>query len=102
MLSKFLEGTMFLRNIKSQYLSLSVMRNEENNQIMKNKLIDTAFLYYRYYLEVDPAPGVSYENFVQHVKALINFLRAEGMHAIPACDFEDILNDGKPVIEFMK
>lgn len=102
MISDFLDGEIFLRNIDSEYLSISVMKNEDYDSEKKEAAESGAFVFYRYYLEVDPSEGVDYQTFVKQVKLLVNFLRSKGFRTVPSCDFEDELNDGRPYTEFMK
>jgi hypothetical protein len=93
LINDFLNGKIFLRNIDNDYLSLSVMKNEDYDPIKKDSELDDAFLYYRYYLDVDPSDNVNRETFVQQLRFLINFLRKNGFKTQPVCDFENELND---------
>ena len=103
LISDFINGTItFLGEIESNALSISVIKNKDFDGELKNRPESGSFVYYQYYLEVEPSEGVDYQTFVKQVKALVDFLRSKGFRTIAACDFEDELNDGKPATEFMK
>jgi hypothetical protein len=77
LINDFLNGEMFSRDIDNKYLSLSVMKNEDYDHIKKDSEKNNEFLYYRYYIEIDPAENVDYETFMQHINELITFLQGK-------------------------
>lgn len=93
LISDFLDGEIFLRDIESKYLSISVMKNEDYDPILKDKGQRGAFVYYRYYIDIDPAEGVDYKTFIEHVKALNKFLRSKGFKTVVVSDSEENFNE---------
>lgn len=49
------------------------------------------FVFFRYYLDVDQAPGANRPQFVRGISELLEALWACGIEAIAACDFENEL-----------
>ena len=92
LINDYLHGDLWMNEIESKFLSISVMKNK---RIDSTKTPDTsdAFLNYPYYLDIDPADNVNRETFIQQLKSLINFLRKNGFKAQPVCDFEEELNE---------
>jgi hypothetical protein len=94
MISDFLDGEIFLRDIESKYLSIFVMKNEDYDPILKDKGQRGAFVYYHYYIDIDPAAeGVDYKTFIEHVKALNKFLRSKGFKTVVVSDSEEDFNE---------
>jgi len=85
--------------IDSLYLDIDVILNDEYDEKLKHE--SNGFLFYKYYLDIEPVEGTAYRDYVSQVKLLIGFLREKGFKAIPACDFEDELNEEKSYKEFM-
>jgi len=90
-----------INTITSRYIDLDVISNDEFNE-KNTSLPKSGFLFYRYFLDVEPIAGTKYENYLSSLKILINGLRKRGFKVIPSCDFEDELNEGKPYTEWMK
>ena len=87
--------------VENKYLFITINRNEDKNMVLKNNPKD-GFLFYSYYLDIEPSEGIDINTYLTHLKSLINSLRSKGFKTIAACDFEDELNDSKPYTEFMK
>lgn len=76
-----------MMSIKSKILNIYIVMNDEFDSFKVASGPD-AFLYYPYYLEVDPAPGVARDVYIGKVAQLLTSLRTRGWRAVPACDFE--------------
>lgn len=101
LLATLLKTTSHGAYVENNYLSITVNRNEDRSDILKNNTQD-GFLFYQYYLDIEPTETTNFELYLQQLKFLVKELRSKGMRVIPACDFEDELNDGKSYTEFMK
>lgn len=71
----------------------SVMDIEDNDDFNKETKRNSpnGFLYFRYFIDVEPVPGVSYEAYLNSLSSLLVSMRHRGIGVIPACDFEDML-----------
>lgn len=77
--------------IITDWCDISVRRNEEYRQ--EQYLIDsTDFLYWRYYLDIDPL-NIDEKQYIRSVAKLLRDLREHGMGVVIACDFEDEVNN---------
>ena len=77
--------------IITDWCDISVRRNKEYRQ--EQHLIDsTDFLYWRYYLDIDPL-NVDKKQYIRSVAKLLKDLREHGMGIVIACDFEDEVNN---------
>jgi hypothetical protein len=101
LLATLLKTTSHGAYVENNYLLITVNRNEDRNDILKNNLQD-GFLFYQYYLDIEPSKTTNFELYLQQLKFLVAELRSKGMSVVPSCDFEDELNDGKFYTEFMK
>lgn len=90
-----------INSISSDYLDLDVISNKEFDEKYINLPID-GFLFYKYFLDVEPMPGIKYDDYISQLKILIKGLREKGFNVVPACAFENELNEGKNYKEFMK
>jgi hypothetical protein len=70
--------------------STGVIDVEDNNDFDHEMRRDpaTGFLYFRYYLDVEPLRGVGHLSYVEFLSHLLRGLRREAAKVVPACDFE--------------
>lgn len=99
-INDFLKGEIRSRNIDSTHVSLSVIKNKNTGFNRMNDPID-GFLYYPFYLEIEPSQPIRRAAYIHTVKGMIAFLREKDFIAIPSCNFEDELNEDKGYREFM-
>jgi hypothetical protein len=68
---------------------------EENDDYvpLEQRTAEHDFIFYRYYLDVEPVPPLEEERDISFVRTLVRGLRAAGAAVVPACDFEDQLNE---------
>ncbi len=73
--------------------STCVLDIEENDDFDDERRAKSAdgFLYFRYYFDVEPGPGVSKDRYIQSLSSLLVSMRHRGISVVPACDFEDLL-----------
>ncbi|MCL2618064.1 MAG: hypothetical protein FWD98_03310 [Defluviitaleaceae bacterium] len=55
------------------------------------KMFRGNFLYFKFYLEIDPLPELPLDEYIAGIKKLLARLKAAGVRAVPVCDFEDEL-----------
>lgn len=70
-------------------MSIDVRRNDDFDR--DRRLTNDGFLFFRYYLDVDPASGVPRTSYIVAVAELLEALWRNGCRAVAACDFEDEL-----------
>lgn len=78
----------------SQYLLniLDIYYNNNDDHHATFKLRpDDGFLYYRWFLDIEPKPNTSTEEYIAAVGNLLCVLWRAGCKAAAACDFEDEL-----------
>jgi hypothetical protein len=75
--------------IRTASCVIDVEENDQFDEAMRSQ--PDGFLYYRYFLDIEPGEGVSRESYVQALSDLLRGLRKHGCKAVPACDFEDEL-----------
>ena len=88
--SASINGTRQLRTVESDSLEADILSNEDFDPTKRNE--KDAFLFYRHYLDVFPKAGASREEFISSVRILISKLKSNGYKAVPACDFEQELD----------
>lgn len=52
---------------------------------------DNGFLFYPYYVDMEPKPDVPADSYIDAVRRLLAFLKGQGIRAVAACDFEHLL-----------
>ena len=60
---------------------------------LKKRRKDDGFLFFRNIIYIECNDNISHPLFVQMLLELMAFLRNKGARVVPACDFEDALND---------
>ena len=76
--------------ISTSVCSIYIDENDEFDEVMRTTPAD-GFLYYRYFLDIEPVDGVIRGSYVQALSHLLRGLRKNGCKVVPACDFEDEL-----------
>jgi len=74
--------------VRGPVLDLDVMRNEDWRRGTENP---RDFLFFRYYLDIEPAAGAVNAEYVAAIGALLTRLWEQGFGAVAVCDFEDQL-----------
>jgi hypothetical protein len=86
-ISQYLGGQVQLRAITSPTLDLDVIRNDCFDPVKRYG----DFVYFRYYLEIEPTKGSNPADFPKHIAGLLEWCWARKMPAVAACDFEAVL-----------
>jgi len=55
------------------------------------KMFRGNFLYFKFFLEIDPLPELPRDEYILGMKKLIDQLKAKGIRVVPTCAFEDEL-----------
>lgn len=85
-----LEGRVDAWEIFTNSSVMSICINKDSNKKMSNDPVD-GFLFYPYYLEIEPVNGVDQRDYISNITRLLQSLWEAGFCAVSACDFEDEL-----------
>jgi len=75
------------RTIESDCFEVDVNENEE----FYSKKKDDSFLYYKFFLDVEPCSGVDEDKYIEQVSKLLQYFVSQKINIVPACDFEEEL-----------
>ena len=89
-LAEWVTGQVRMRTITADAFEVDVVPSEDFDEVRKQDA-KNGFLFYRYYLDVEPRSGVPQEEYIAAIGSLLTKVRAEGMRAVASCDFEDRL-----------
>ena len=89
-LAEWTGGATHLRTITTGLFEADVVNNEDFDEARRHRSRD-GFLFYRYYLDIEPQPGAPEAEYVGALRALLTRLRAEGWGGVASCAFEDRL-----------
>jgi len=90
LLATWTGGQVQLRTISAPTCEIDVVANEDFDEDRRNRIED-GFLYYRFYLDIEPRPDVNEMDYIQAIQSLVLKARTGGIRAVAACDFEDQL-----------
>ncbi|MBR5684212.1 MAG: hypothetical protein IKW96_13240 [Ruminococcus sp.] len=81
-----------LHSLSTEWCDMDVRRNDyyDEKEYSRDK---TDFVYWRYYIEVYSSGKAEKDVYTEKLRELISFLKTFCGGAVPACDFEDELND---------
>lgn len=71
-------------------LDIYYNNNDDYHASLKLRPED-GFLYYRWFLDIEPKPNITPEEYIAAVGSLLCVLWRAGCKAVAACDFEDEL-----------
>ena len=74
----------------TDWSEIDIVQNDDFNEIKRREDPD-GFLFYRYYIEMEPEENVLRQDYIMKVGRLLECLWKEGWEAVAACDFEDEL-----------
>jgi hypothetical protein len=89
-LADWVAGQVSMRTITANAFEVDVVANEDFDESRAQRAKD-GFLFYRYYLDIEPRSGVPEEEYVEAVRRLLTKVRSGDMRAVASCDFEDQL-----------
>ncbi|MCD1261694.1 1,4-dihydroxy-6-naphthoate synthase [Paenibacillus athensensis] len=76
--------------ITTQLSEIFVFHNEDFSEKKRNQGNDE-FLYYRYYLDIEPVTGAGEKIYMDAIAKLVKGLWEAGFKTVVSCDFEDEL-----------
>jgi len=79
-------------HIKNNFLDIQINSNEDYDEVRKMEK-KSGFLFYPFYLDIFPSEKVNQNDYIVHIKELFFFLRGKNCTVVPACDFEDELEE---------
>jgi hypothetical protein len=79
--------------IETAFAELDVRRNDDfkTPKELRSKDPQDAFLFWKYYIDIEPTEGTARTNYVSMVGRLLLDLWVIGISAVAACGFEDEL-----------
>lgn len=81
-------------DIETRFCNIFVGENDEYDEI-KSINNSEQFLFYKFYLELEPVKGIARSDYIQSIGDLLNYLWGQGMSAVAASDFEyELPNNG--------
>jgi len=88
--SNIVKGTISVSSKLTKQAEIFVFNNSDFD---KDKLSqgNDGFLYYKYYLEIEPIEGMGKTNYVLEISNLLTKLWDADIKAIASCDFENLL-----------
>jgi hypothetical protein len=89
-LAEWSGGDVRFRTVIADLFEADVSKNKEFDEYRRHDK-DDGFLFYPYYLDVEPKPNVAVAVYVDVIRRLVAFLKGRGMRVVAACDFEDLL-----------
>ncbi|GGF84031.1 1,4-dihydroxy-6-naphthoate synthase [Paenibacillus aceti] len=88
--SNIVMGTISGSSILTKQAGIFIFNNGDFDKDKRNQGND-GFLYYKYYLEIEPTENVIDRNYVFEISNLLTGLWDADFKAIASCDFEDLL-----------
>lgn len=88
--SNIVMGTISGSSISTKQAEIFIFNNGDFDEDKRNQGND-GFLYYKYYLEIEPTEDVGDRNYVLEISNLLTKLWDADFKAIASCDFEDLL-----------
>ncbi|MCM3042813.1 1,4-dihydroxy-6-naphthoate synthase [Paenibacillus motobuensis] len=83
-------GTISGSSILTKQAEIFIFNNGDFDEDKRNQGND-GFLYYKYYLEIEPTEDADNRNYVSEISNLLTKLWNAEFIAIASCDFEDLL-----------
>mgnify|MGYP000959024936 CR=1 FL=1 len=79
--------------IETKIAELDVRKNDDfkTPQELRSKDPEDAFLFWKYYIDIEPKEGTSSQAYISMISQLLLDLWAQGVDAVAACSFEDQL-----------
>ncbi|MGK5510488.1 1,4-dihydroxy-6-naphthoate synthase [Brevibacillus formosus] len=90
MVSKIVKGLVTGSTIVTEQAEIFIFNNGDFSKEKRNQGSDE-FLYYRYYLDIEPIEDVEEKVYIGEISKLLTELWNSGFKAIASCDFEDEL-----------
>jgi hypothetical protein len=90
-----LDATRSGRTIVAKHLEIDVNDNDDFDERRSQREPD-GFLYWRWFLDVEPVAGAARANYIRQLTHLILRLRWSQLRVVAACGFEDELPPNRP------
>jgi hypothetical protein len=90
MIAISIDGRIESKTILSNYCEIDIENNEDFHDIQRHDYSD-GFLYYPYYLDIEPSEEVLFSSYADVITKLLEYLWNKVYQAVAACDFEEEL-----------
>lgn len=93
MVQEMVDGSIEQWTISFKSGLIDLVQNDDfgNNNKVKVKSSSDQFLYFRYYLDIEPYDNNCSEVYIADISCLLESLWKKNINAVAACDFEDLL-----------
>jgi hypothetical protein len=92
-ISSLASGEIDQWSVVTEWGEIDIVDNDDFDDLKREEKPD-GFLFYRYYIEMEPEGDVHRNEYVNNVSGLLEGLWKEGWKAVAACDFESELPRG--------
>jgi len=89
-IAKTINGYIELRTVFHPFFEIDVVNNQDASPLQAISYVDV-FLYYPYYLDIEPLDNIKREAYIASIAMLLMTLWDIGSKAVAACDFENEL-----------
>jgi hypothetical protein len=89
-LAEITNGAAEHSSVVTKWCEFNVVRNSDSDERRTNSE-QGGFLYFPFFLEIEPSDGVEHGVYVTGIGSLLTNLWNSGIQAVAACDFEDEL-----------
>jgi hypothetical protein len=92
-LNRFFSGNIIpypFDSIETSWCKIHMQKNKGYNMGDQSDPQD-GFLYWRYFLDIEPSETTSESEYIRHLRQFIHELKNQGIGVVPACTFEDEL-----------
>jgi hypothetical protein len=86
-IARAISGSIRMRTVSSSGFQVDLLANQDFDESRRSQG-DDQFLFYRYYLDIEPTKIVTYDEYIESVGNLLENLWGSGCKAVAACDFE--------------
>jgi hypothetical protein len=90
MIATLIGGRTGFKTISNDFCEIDVEKNEDFQDIQRHEYPD-GFLYYPYYLDIEPVGEVTFSSYIEVITNLLEYFWGKGYQVVTACDFEEDL-----------
>jgi hypothetical protein len=90
LMATLIDGRIESKTVSNDHCEIDIKKNEDFHEIQRHDYPD-GFLYYLYYLDIEPCEEVTFSSYLDIITNLLEQLWSKGYQAVAACDFEEEL-----------
>lgn len=77
--------------VDTDWSEIDIVRNDDFDPEKSQAAHRSSFLYFPFYIELEPLEGTSEDSYIENAGHLLRTLWNRRWRAVAACDFEDVL-----------